>query len=280
MISGYFLMGREGWYRDRIFHILKKMVIIWGITNIVYYSFIQFIFTEYDSIHNLQTFIQTLGIEFIFGGEFCGPLWYITAYIWALIIIYIFNIKRNRNTFLLVAFLLLVNVLLGSYSFILPFEVKHLYFSNNFLTSALPFVLLGGFLKQSIEKIQYSRWIWFLLVVLCYIELGFLYIVDSRNGDVFLMTPVLCILIFSWFVNHPNYGQNTYLRTIGKKYSLYIYLLHTLVIWLTNEFCKQTNINFRNLEFLIVLPITILISIIIYHIINLCVSYNKPKYSR
>lgn len=112
MISGYFLMGREGWYRDRIFHILKKMVIIWGITNIVYYSFIQFIFTEYDSIHNLQTFIQTLGIEFIFGGEFCGPLWYITAYIWALIIIYIFNIKRNRNTFLLVAFLLLVNVLL------------------------------------------------------------------------------------------------------------------------------------------------------------------------
>ena len=103
-------------------------------------------------------------------------------------------------------------------------------------------------------------------------ELGFIYFLNNRNGNplktgnVFLMTPILSIWIFSWFVNHPNFGKGTWIRTLGKKYSLHIYLWHTLVIWFIEDIDP-------NRYFLIILPITILLSIIISYIINFCVSH-------
>ena len=127
---------------------------IWIATDIVYFSFMQIMFTEHSPYHDLSTFIQTLGLEIVFGGQFCGPLWYITAYTWTLIIIYIFNIRRGTKTFLLITILLLYNIFIGTYNFMLPFEIKYLYFNNNFLTSAFPFVLLGAFLKNNTKKIK------------------------------------------------------------------------------------------------------------------------------
>lgn len=262
MISGYFLMGTDGeWHREKIGRYLKKMLKIWVVTDLVYIIFSEFIFADYSVIHSHSNILLLIVKEVTVGGQFCYPLWYITAYVWALVILRFWKCKYNKVNICIIGILVLWNVLFGTYSFLLPFEVTDSYISNNALTSALPFVVLGGFLKLYMQrhKKQVAIKGWLILLVLCYAELAFLYIMNSRNGDVFLATPILSSLIFMWFVNHPNFGQTSWIRVIGKNYSLNIYLLQVLVIWMVGACCAQFGLNVRNYEFLIVLPITIFV---------------------
>lgn len=263
MISGYFLMGTNGeWHREKITRYLKKLSAIWIGTNLIYIIFSQCIFTEYATFHNSQDFLKNLCLEIIFGGQFCYPLWYITAYVWVLVILRFWKCKPCKKNYSLIGILLAFNLLLGTYSFILPIETTRIssIFSDNFLTSGLPFVMLGGFLKLYVENTKRTVAISFqiLLLALCYIELAVLYFINSRNGDVFFTTPLLSAFIFIWFIRHPDFGKKSWMRIVGKEYSLSIYLLHVLVIWMVGTYSRWTGLNIRSYEFLIVLPITIL----------------------
>lgn len=284
MISGYFLMGNNGkWQKEKIGQYLKKMLGIWGITNVIYLLFSYFVFTEYNPFHTIQhinayNILQLSIIEIIFGGQLCGPLWYITSYIWVLILLRFWKYQSNVLIISLISILLLINLLLGSYNFLLPIDVCQPYANRNFLTTGLPFVMLGGFIKNKTE--YYRKYlkikIAFCLSFLCYVELLFLYIMNSKDGDIFLTTPILSTFIFIWFTEHSNFGKESWMIKIGKKYSLNIYLLHTLVIWLINTYSTYIEINIRRIEFLLVLPITIVICIIIQSSIQIF-TISKPN---
>ncbi len=153
MISGYFLMGSNGeWHREKIGKYIKKMLLIWGITNLVYIIFSEFIFTDHSIIHSHPNILLLIVREIIIGGQFCYPLWYITAYVWALIVLRFWKCKSDKINLFLIVFLLFIKILLGAYNCILPFDITHNcivdYMMNSFLTSALPFVMLGGVLKR------------------------------------------------------------------------------------------------------------------------------------
>lgn len=264
MISGYFLMGGGNWRQEKIRQAIKRMLLIWVAADVVYILLTQFIFTEYNVLHNSTGIVRTLCMEAVFGGQFCYPLWYVTAYVWALVILSFWRCRLNKFSLGIVVLLLLANVLLGAYRFLLPFEITDNHcISNNFLTTALPFILLGGFLRLYSQKPVYKRIlsvkILGCLLVLCYAELAFLYFVNCREGDVFLTTPILSALILGLFAQHPNWGKDSLVRVIGKKYSLNIYLLHVIVIWTIGACCEWIGINTRNYEYLLVLPVTVLI---------------------
>lgn len=274
MVSGYFLMGGGEWRREKIGRYVKKVLLIWAMADIVYFLFTQFVFTEYKVIHNSTDLFYTLGMEVVFGGQFCYPLWYVTSYIWVLVILRFWRCRRSKFNFCIIVLLLLANVLLGTYRFLLPFDITNKpYISDNFLTSALPFVMLGGFLKPYIQTTINKRFmsvtLWGCLFILCYAELAFLYFMDSREGGVFLTTPILSAFIFILLASHPDLGKGSRISMIGKKYSLNIYLFHVLVIWTVNACSKRIGINIRDYEFIVVLPITVLICHILGRLKNL-----------
>ena len=268
MISGYFLMGGGIWRQEKIRQAIKRMLLIWVVADVVYILLTQFIFTEYNVLHNSTGIVRTLCMEAVFGGQFCYPLWYVTAYVWALVILSFWRCRLNKFSLGIVVLLLLANVLLGAYRFLLPFEITDNHcISNNFLTTALPFIMLGGFLRLSAQNPAYKRFLSVrtsgCLLVLCYAELAFLYFIDSRDGDVFLTTPILSTLILGLFARHPNWGKDSLVRVLGKKYSLNIYLLHVIVIWTVGVGSEWFGINTRNYEYLLVLPVTILLCYIL-----------------
>ncbi|MCH5311500.1 MAG: hypothetical protein J1E57_06055 [Prevotella sp.] len=234
------------------------------VSDFAYFIFTQYVFTEYKTIHSYADFPYIIGLEIVFGGQFCYPLWYVTAYIWVLVILRFWQCKRSMVNFCIIGILLLTNMLFGTYRFLLPSDIPlPPYIGDNFLTSALPFVVLGGFLKPYIQHAASQRLtsikLWVCILALCYAELGFLYLMDSRDGDVFLTTPILSILILVLFVRHPNWGKDSWIGMVGKKFSLNIYLLHVLVIWTVGACSRCIGINIRDYEFMLVLPITILI---------------------
>lgn len=254
MISGYFLMGSNGeWHREKIGKYIKKMLLIWGITNLVYIIFSEFIFTDHSIIHSHSNILLLIVREITIGGQFCYPLWYITAYVWALIVLRFWKCKSDKINLCLIGFLLLINISLGAYNCI--FKLVHNFITNNFLTSALPFVILGGILKRytathtgpKIKSIVY-------LLIISYVERLFLWHRGYTKGDLFFITPILSFLILMWFVNHPKFGQTSWIRTIGKNYSLNIYLFHLLVMWIVEAGCTQIGLDIMNYEFLIVFP--------------------------
>lgn len=271
MISGYFLMNENGlWHREKIRGYIRKMISIWITIDIIYILLSSILFKEYSPFHgtNLNTYnlLKTISLEVFFGGQFCLPLWYITAYVWTLVIISFW--KRRIPTSIYLSFiigLLCLNLILGAYDFLLPFKPWQPFSNINVFTTALPFVMLGGFVKLHLYKLQQltTKKIYILLVGLSYAEVAILWLLGSKDGDVFMMTPLLSMMIFVGFIFHPTLGKNTYLTFIGRELSLNIYLLHYLIIWIVGGICYYLQINIRSIEFLIVFPITFLLCCLI-----------------
>lgn len=271
MISGYFLMNENGlWHREKIKGYLRKMVSIWFIIDVIYILFSSTLFKGYSPFHgtNLDTYkvLKIFSSEIFFGGQFCLPLWYITAYVWTLVIIYFWRKSISSAVYLsIIIGLLCLNLVLGSYDFVLPFQPWQPFSNINVFTTALPFVMLGGFAKLHLNKLQQftSNKIYLLLIGLSYVEVAILWLLGSKDGDVFIMTPLLSLMIFVDFILHPTWGKNAYLTLVGRKFSLNIYLLHYLMIWVVGSICQYLQINIRSIEFLIVLPITFLLCYLI-----------------
>lgn len=271
MISGYFLMSENGlWHREKIKGYIQKMVSIWIIIDAIYILFSSTLFKEYSPFHgtdlNIYNFLKVISSEILFGGQFCGPLWYITAYIWTLAIISLWK-KRISTTLYLstIIALLCINLIFGAYNFLLPFHPWQPFSNTNVFTTALPFVMVGGFVKLNFNKLQKfaTKKIYLLVIGLSYVEIAILWLLGSKDGDVFIMTPILSMIIFIGFILHPTWGKNAYLTLIGREFSLNIYLLHYLMIWVIGGLCQYLNINIRNIEFFIVFLITLLLCYLI-----------------
>lgn len=274
MISGYFLMSENGlWHREKIKGYIQKMVSIWVIIDAIYILFSSTFFKEYSPFHetNLEIYnlLKVILSEIFFGGQFCLPLWYITAYVWTLIIISFWKKRISTSLYLsIITGLLCCNLILGTYNFLLPFKPWQPFSNINVFTTALPFVMLGGLIKLYLNKVQKftTKKIYLLLIGLSYVEIAILWLLGSKDGDVFIMTPFLSMMILIGFILHPTWGKNANLTLIGRKYSLNIYLLHYLMIWVVGSICQYLQINTRTIEFLIVLPITFFLCCLIDHI--------------
>lgn len=172
MISGYFLMKENGlWHREKIKGYIRKMVSIWIIIDAIYILFSSTLFKEYSPFHginlNAYNILKVISSEIFFGGQFCLPLWYITAYVWTLVIIYFWRKSISTTAYLsIITGLLCLNLILGSYDFVLPFQPWQPFSNINVFITALPFVMLGGFVKLHLNKTQQftSKKIYLLLI--------------------------------------------------------------------------------------------------------------------
>ncbi len=233
MISGFFIFTPDpSILGQRLSSTLSK---IWRIT--LWSSAIYIIIHLFS--FGVEGFDKNALSRFVFYNlpPFGVHLWYLFAYIYLLGILRYANKKEVINKlFITIPFLLLLSVLLGRYSFLIghnhsmPIEL-----TRNFFFAALPYFMLGAYLKakrERIEKISRGAAI-FITLSLVLLSACELWVHTSlrltTRGDFFLTTPLLATSLFLLFVRFQQPTDNI-ISKIGRHDSLYIYIFHIAVI--------------------------------------------------
>lgn len=243
MISGYFLYSDN---REKLISNLKRalrktlQVTIWAYA--FYFLVELFLFLIFKN-NTLDIPSHTLLYYIVAGPSIGGSshLWYLIAYIETLIIALICaRTSTIKVLWWLFPIGLILNLLIGKYSFILPpidFSVVGLpkyIAARNFITIGIPAFAVGLFLRKNITLIQQrftAQKIWIATVVflmLAIIEFAFLEVQYGREntGDISFFTIPLTVCLVLLCLQYPSFGAGSYFSTIGRKYSTDIYIYH------------------------------------------------------
>lgn len=162
-------------------------------------------------------------------------LWYLYAYIYVLLIVMFFKEKGMlRYLFYSVPLLLLVDVFLGKYGmaiFSIDVPVPYL---RNFLFVGLPYFCLGMLIRKYRKSFKLGRIILLggviLFTITSYIERDILIALNAvASRDHYLSTTFLAISLFL-LVTSFNISRDNTLTKIGKTDSLFIYILHPIIL--------------------------------------------------
>ncbi|MDL2305372.1 acyltransferase, partial [Bacteroides sp. OttesenSCG-928-D19] len=228
IISGYYLFNKDvKILSSRLRKSISKTFFILCYSSLVYaaFSLLRMIFTNYDLVLDTQSLVNFLLFNV---NPFGFHLWYLQAFIYALIII-LFFCKLNilRCIFLCIPLLLSVDLIFGKYSLLfLGREFPYIYL-RNFLFVGLPYVSLGLLIKKYEKKILkvFSVWIGLVIVgalisVSEYCLLDFFSLNATR--DHYVGSTILSISLFLAFLNYKK-TEPTVCSQLGKRLSLDIY---------------------------------------------------------
>ncbi len=224
--------------------------------------------------------IKKIAKFFLFNEPISGfHLWYLFAILYCLAIIYILNkIIHNRIEQLLIIFtpvLLLISLIFGKYSLAFLGVDIPIICVRNFAFDAIPFFSIGFIIRKwnIVDrtrdcKIRYMLIVAILFAVLNCLEnyLLRLYNVNATRES-YISTIFLAISVFIIFTNNYWNGKFKLFYIIGKEYTLYIYIIHIIIldcIWnLIKYMPGQTYSITQYLIPIIVFVLSIIVSIII-----------------
>lgn len=155
IISGYLIFTEDKAKLEG--HLKKSMskmlqILVW---STLLFAAVRFLFAFKDddfSFLNLETFSEFILLN---ANPFGFHLWYIGAYLYTLIIIYFFvRCNKLRYIWWSVPFLLLLDLCLGKYSFILWHKEFSYILVRNFLCVGIPYFSIGMLLRQWKRKIS------------------------------------------------------------------------------------------------------------------------------
>ena len=181
MLSGYLVLHETEDRSARIRRSIKRTAVVFGVLTLSYLlmSLIYYLSLAKASGAPLGTaflsgFLPTLlsprvWFDFLVMNVWELPvgntIWFVQALLYAYIILYFFD-KWNllRFDWLIAAVLLLFTVCTGELAGVLHFHIAgYTYIPGNFLTRALPYVLLGGFLHKKMRVLNAVKKGWFVL---------------------------------------------------------------------------------------------------------------------
>ncbi|MBW8348426.1 acyltransferase [Bacillus sp. IITD106] len=223
---------------------LIKIFISWHLLYLIYDFMMEILYSLYKGA-DLKTVMEefvvsNLNLEVIYYGEASASyhLWFLTALIWSIIILYIF-IKFGRLKYLFVISLMLnILGLFGqTYSgiFYLSVETMDALFLGLFYTTA------GCFIAYHIEKFKRylfkmsTSFIFFLFILSSFIQMIESYItvvqLDGTRGGVgyYLSTIPLTLSLFMLLIKNSPSGKRSIVTFIGRN-TLGIYLTHMIFV--------------------------------------------------
>lgn len=214
--------------------ILKKIIKLCLITNIVYLSHHVIMFSIKGHNYILDTFNFNFCVrQIMFGNMIEGVLWYLTAYIEVIIILWFLQrYLKFKYIIVLSLILLIIGIVCGSYGIFFGFHNYLL--TGGALMTGLPAVVFGIFIRIHENKISQIKIesIVLILLILSYIEYFILYKNNnysySFGGDVFIFTLPLAVSVFILILKYKNH-RIPYIEEIGKNDSSFIYCYHMLV---------------------------------------------------
>lgn len=280
MISGYFMVSDTGDISvNHLWRTVKKIFRINIVATAVYLlyfvslSTLQYIMTGETNYMDVF-FPDHFWSKLLLSNPYAGVLWYLVAYMEALLVI-IFSIKFNFFSYLQKFFPLffILGLLMGTYNFWFP--IDDICYHRNFMTMALPFIMLGSWIKQHLYELldvfkQKMYLIILVFLIIAYSEYYMILFYDREGrGDYWFSIIPLSFFVFLLCLQSFNFWKNTLLIFIGKYLSLYIYLYHVLIRDIFNLLLYKLGFSFEfynRYEFLIVSFFTFVLSVIVYRI--------------
>lgn len=165
-------------------------------------------------------------------------LWYLIAILYILCLTNFFSKKHLiSKLYLLIPVLFSIGYIISSVVDQNDPEMRCYY--RNFLFIGLPYVLLGSLINTKNNRLTISNKRMVLLLIffalLYCTEIG-LYIfigLPSHREHYLCIIPLVSIILFLAITN-PKFGQHNYITTIGREYSVYIYVIHYYIV---NKMC-------------------------------------------
>lgn len=234
LISGFLLFDGKRIEKGRLLRNIKHIlhINIWATLLFVIWTEIMFAKNGFFMPSAMQW------LEFIFLNEnpFGFHLWYLGAYLYVLIIMYFIEKHYLYNYFFYITPLLLLgDLVLGKYSLLLfNREIPYIYV-RNFLFVGIPYFFIGILIKKYYHKIiGFNRLILMgggiLFTVTSFLERQYLMSIDKNPmRDHYISTTFLAICLMISFLLH-RVKKRTLFSSIGEKDTLYIYILHPIVI--------------------------------------------------
>ncbi len=267
MISGYFTYTTTRKATEKkIIKYLKKILWITLYANFIYY----FVALSISLVNHTEFTINITSIKFWFrftfyGDNISGILWYLTAYLWTLLT-YLFFFKIDRLSYILILSpgLIIINIL---NQFIFSIDIP------SFILTGIPSVSIGYCIHKYLDTIKSyfspssASTSLFLCSFVAICEALILHLYQLNGIVIYIMTFPLATSCIIWCLLHPNFAGGGIWETIGRKYSLNIYLFHIIAYLLVNQILKiftRGNISeFTPYSALYALPASLLLAIIL-----------------
>lgn len=253
IINGYFLQPILN-DPKKIKSYITRLLIVYLTWMIIYIPFHYMGRISIDVMPNLAATI----FSYIFGW---GPLWYISALIMSVFILFFLKKWNINDKILGIIFFIL---------YIIGYSLQRLYLINidfqfyaltrTFLFIGLPFIFIGYFIKgANIEdefKVSLKTYLLTTILILCVIVESYLPLYFNRATDYYIVLPILCPILFIIILRKGKYiSSNSFIA----KLSSAIYFSHMLILFLVQNTFSYTNTKL----FMIVLPLSFLSSILI-----------------
>ena len=250
-VSGYFYCVPKEKKKGRI----KKIFILTVITNIAFFLFYAVVSLKDTGIVNYlaKTFTIDNMLKFIVLNDspFSEHLWFLSALLYCMIIDYFlsdFLMKRKKICIAMIVILLLCDLIFGKYSLLLfrtEFDIVYL---RNFLFVGIPFFYIGKLFKSiDVSKIKIKNIsLAFLIVLFCATTMvekyTLMYFGVYARREQYLSLTLLTVVVLLFVLKNPleNPGRlSGYIAYSGRKYSLAIYVVHPILIFVSNFAAKH-----------------------------------------
>lgn len=178
-------------------------------------------------------------IQFFFVGDSLGiHLWYLNSLIQALLVVYLVTKYYKFNNLLwIVPIGLFLNLILGTYSTFCGLDFlsssTHIVINRNFVTIALPMVLIGCLLRKNLAVIKGIKYNTIAIITLFLFFCSFIEFIllgeMGGNGNLNIVTIPLAVMAFILFSRiRVNNKWINIIAYLGKNHSSNIYILHLL----------------------------------------------------
>lgn len=253
IMSGFLVLRESVQREQRILRTVKKTAICFGILTVSYFLF-SFIFERGKTLELIAT--KKFWLDFLLLNDCAfpvgAPIWFVQSLLYAYLILYAFE-KLNllRFDWVFMIFFFLITIFTGELSKAIGFEfLGHSYLAGNFLTRALPYLLLGCLIFRkmgTLMKINLPFYIFFALF-------GFLLIVGEwfllcRTGKLGyyghmigmgVVAASACIPIF--LIDGRGFGSDVIQYFVHKTRNIIYYVfapVHYLIEVLAKQFSKE-----------------------------------------
>ena len=235
--------------------------------------------------------VKTITAFLVFNQPFgvSVSLWFLPSLIYTYIAFFILKkikrggVEKNLSLFLFL-FLSIIGVLLRELPELIPNApefLNNVFLYRNFLFIGIPFFFLGYYIRIN-QRIIIEKFTNPLLIVLILIGTAESVAVNSLHigKDVYLGTIIVVFALFILIIKLEDKVNVKHLAQLGRKYSFYIYIFHTLIKILSTKLETAIPVYGKIFEFLnpvrpiVIFAITLTVSAVYVYIKN---SFKKVK---
>ena len=232
-----------------------------------------------DWIKNMEVVkhpIKTL----CFGSVWNGTLWYLYALFWSLLILYLIEKYFTHKKFLycLIPIMMLVHivgrVIVQNFGDI----NKMIFLFRSAILFGIPFILFGRWIAEYENKLKkYIKENTCMVILMIGIGIEVVeFICWHQYMDLHFSTVVISFALFWWACIHPFEDYIPMLRIFGKKYSMWVYIVHFPCMLMINAIIDNISIEKMNMIYAYMRPIIVIIMSLG---LAICIEYIKKKVS-